>query len=94
MDRSLAPRTPADEITQLRLAEQARRASRRMIARGQRPAYRVDVFEETAEIRIRIAELPWLTGTSARPGSVLVDARRIVAAWLEVDGESFDIERA
>lgn len=65
-----------------------------MIAGGQRPAYRVDVFEETATIRIRIAELPWLTGTSARRGSVLVDARRIVAAWLEVDGESFDIERA
>jgi hypothetical protein len=33
-------------------------------------------------------------GTSARAGSVLADARRIVAAWLEVDGESFDIERA
>jgi hypothetical protein len=94
MDRSRSARPLSAEMAQLRLAEQARAASRRMIARGQRPAYRVDAFGEAPEIRIRIAELPWLSGTADRSQSVLVEARRIVAGWLEVDGESFDIEGA
>lgn len=78
----------------LRRAEAARTASRRMIARGERPGYRVEVIRTVPDIAVRIVELPWLTGAAPSMRDVTATGRRLVAAWLEVPPGAFDIEGA
>ena len=43
----------------LERAEIARTAGRRMIARGERPLYRIEVVQATPGVRFRVVELPW-----------------------------------
>jgi hypothetical protein len=74
-----------------RHAEQAWSASRRMIARGERPGYRI---AETGDGEtFHIVELPWLGPIRAARAAALRRARDVIAAWLEVDPERFDVER-
>jgi hypothetical protein len=63
-------------------------ASRRMIARGDRPAYRV-----TAEDgRWHVDTLPWVPISATGRREALAEARAAIAAWLDVSAESFDVE--
>ena len=79
--------TPADDI---RRAEAAWSAARRMIARNERPCYRV---ADSGDGTVHLIELPWLAPVAASPGTSVTRAREAVAAWLEVDPDAFDIER-
>lgn len=79
--------------TELRRAEAAWKASRRMISRGERPLYRVAAAGDGPEIHVRIVELPWLAATATRPSHVLRMGRAIIAEWLEVGESDFDVER-
>ena len=77
---------PAD---QFRRAEAAWSAARRMIARKERPCYRV---AETGDGTYHLIELPWIRPFSAARGTALSRGRDAVAHWLDVDPGSFDIE--
>jgi hypothetical protein len=79
--------TPADDV---RRADAAWAAARRMIARRERPCYRV---AETGDGTFNLVELPWIAPVPATPGTALARARDAVAGWLGVDPEAFDIER-
>jgi hypothetical protein len=84
-------RSRHDAIAQIRQAEQARAASRRMIARGERPGYRV---AETGDgSTVHVVELPWLGQIAAGRHAAIRAARQTIAAWLGVDPEAFDLER-
>ncbi len=83
--------TIADARTTLRQADAARTAGRKMIARGERPMYRVEVIRTTPDVGLRIIELPWLTGSAASVRDVPGAARSVVAAWLDVHPEAFDL---
>jgi hypothetical protein len=62
-----------------------------MIARGERPGYRI---ADTGDGEtIHIVELPWLGPIKADGSTALRRAREVIAAWLEVDPERFDLER-
>lgn len=64
-----------------------------MISRGERPLYRVVATGEATEIEVRVVELPWLVDAKAtRPSNVLVMARAIIAEWLDVGEDLFDVE--
>ena len=68
----------------------AHQASRRMIARGDWPPYRVTTAQDG---RWRVDTLPWvppLSATSRR--EALEAAREAIATWLEVEPDSFDVE--
>jgi hypothetical protein len=81
-----------DAMAQLRVAEQAWAASRRMIARGERPGYHV---AETGDGEtIHVVELPWLGRIAVDRPSAIRKARQAIAEWLGVDLEAFDIEGA
>ena len=60
-----------------------------MIARGDRPAYRVTAAEDG---RWRVASLPWVSVTATSRREALAEARAAIAAWLEVSPEGFDVE--
>jgi hypothetical protein len=84
-------RSRHDATAQIRQAELARSASRRMIARGQRPGYRVaDTGDGTT---VHVVELPWLGRIAANRQAALSSARDAIAAWLGVDPAAFDLER-
>jgi hypothetical protein len=81
----------AKHAAQARLAEQAWSASRRMIARGERPGYRI---AETGDgDTIHVIELPWLGRLATDQRNAIARARASIAAWLGVDGSTFDVER-
>jgi hypothetical protein len=63
-----------------------------MIARGERPGYRIAETGDGATIHV--IELPWLGPIRADRSDALRRAGDAIATWLEVDPESFDIERA
>jgi hypothetical protein len=84
-------RSRHDAIAQIRFADQARSASRRMIARGERPGYRV---AETGDgSTVHVVELPWLGQITADRQAAMRSAREAIAAWLGVDPGAFDLER-
>jgi hypothetical protein len=88
----MAKRTTPDAMAEAHLAEQAWSASRRMIARGERPGYRIS---ETGDGETsHVIELPWLGRIATDRPSAIATARASIAAWLGVDGETFDVERA
>ncbi len=74
---------------QFRRAEAAWSAARRMIARKERPCYRV---AETGDGTYHLIELPWIAPVVATRGTALSRAREAVARWLDVDPGAFDIE--
>jgi hypothetical protein len=74
----------------LRRSQQTWTASRRMIARRERPGYRV---AETGDgVTVHVVELPWLGQIVADRSEAVRKAREAIAAWLEVDPDSFDVE--
>jgi hypothetical protein len=78
-------------MAQVRLAEQAWTASRRMIARGERPGYHVAETGDGATVYV--IELPWLGQIAADRQSTIRVVRRTIASWLGVDPDAFDLER-
>ena len=88
----MARRATPDAMAEARVAEQAWTASRRMIARGERPGYRI---AETGDGEtIHVIELPWLGRIATARANAIASARSSIAAWLGVDGATFDVERA
>jgi hypothetical protein len=84
-------RDDLDAITQARLAEQAWTACRRMIARGERPGFRI---EKTGDGEtIHIVELPWLGRLRAERTQAIERARDAIGKWLGADPSAFDVER-
>lgn len=74
-----------------RHAEAAWSAARRMIARKDRPCYRV---AETGDgVTVHVIELPWIAPLEATRRSALDRARAAIAAWLDVQPDTFDVER-
>lgn len=88
------PRSMADARTSLRQADTARTAGRRMISRGERPLYRVEVIRATPDVGIRVVELPWLVGTAPSRRDVTAAARTLIARWLDVPADAFGVELA
>jgi hypothetical protein len=74
-----------------RRAEAAWSASRRMIARKERPCYRVADTGDGATVHI--IELPWIAPIDATRQTAIDRARDAIAAWLGVQPDSFDLER-
>ena len=63
-----------------------------MIARGERPGYRI---AETGDGEtIHVVELPWLGRIATDRRNAISRARASIAAWLGVDEATFDVERA
>jgi hypothetical protein len=74
-----------------RRAEAAWSASRRMIARKERPCYRV---AETGDgTTVHIIELPWIAPIDATRETAIDRARDAIAAWLDARSDAFDVER-
>jgi hypothetical protein len=86
-----ADRSRQDALAQLRRAEQARSASRRMIARGERPGYRITDTGDGATVHV--IELPWLGSIAADRHTAIRSAQGAIATWLGVDRDAFDLER-
>jgi hypothetical protein len=79
------------ERPDIRRAEAAWTAARRMVARRERPCYRV---AETGDgITIHIVELPWIAPMTATRAMALEQARHAIADWLDVRPDAFDVER-
>ena len=75
-----------DEARQRAAAHQA---SRRMIARGDRPAYRVTTAQDG---RWTVDAMPWVSVAAVNRREALDEARAAIAAWLEVEPDAFDVE--
>jgi hypothetical protein len=75
----------------LRHAEAARAAGRRMVARGERPMYRLELAHGGPNVEFRVVELPWLAGTATARRDVVATARGLVAAWLGCHPDAFDL---
>jgi hypothetical protein len=75
----------ASEDKQRQATEQA---SRRMIARGERPAYRLRMAQDG---RWTLSEAPWLGVARASRREALTEAVRAISEWLDCDPASFDI---
>ena len=77
--------------TDFRHAEAAWSAARRMIARRDRPCYRV---AETGDgITVHVIELPWIAPIESSRRNAIDRAREAIAAWLDVQPDAFDVER-
>ena len=74
-----------------RRAEAAWSASRRMIARKERPCYRVAETGDGATVHI--IELPWIAPIDATRQTAVDGARTAIAGWLHVSPDTFDVER-
>lgn len=74
-----------------RRAEAAWSAARRMVARKDRPCYRVADTGDGATIHI--IELPWIAPIEATRRDALARAREAIAGWLDVKPDTFDVER-
>jgi hypothetical protein len=66
-------------------------AARRMIARKDRPCYRVAATGDGSTVHI--VELPWIAPIRASRSEAIDRAREAIAAWLDVQPEAFDVER-
>jgi hypothetical protein len=62
-----------------------------MIARGERPLFRPRTEPDGKFILIRIPELDLVTEVLTR-ADVAAMARGAIAVWLDVPGDSFDVE--
>lgn len=66
----------------------ALQASQRMIARGERPAYRLRMGQDG---RWTITEAPWLGVAPASRREALTDAVGAISEWLDCDPGAFDV---
>jgi hypothetical protein len=69
----------------------ARQAARRVIARGERPLYRVRMAQDG---RWAVDWCPWLPLAATDRREAVAAARAAVAGWLEVDGSMVEVEAA
>ena len=76
-------------VNEARQREAAHQASRRMIARGDRPAYRVTADEDG---RWQVYGMPWVSVTAAGRREALDEARKAIAEWLDVPPDAFVVE--
>lgn len=60
-----------------------------MIARGERPAYRVRMAQDGRRV---VDGMPWLPLSATARREALDEARAAIAAWLEVRPHAFDVE--
>jgi hypothetical protein len=60
-----------------------------MIARGDRPAYRL---RTAVDGRWCVDALPWLKLAATGRRAAMDEARAAIAAWLEVPPDAFDVE--
>ena len=74
-----------------RHAEAAWAAARRMIARKDRPCYRVAETGDGATVHI--IELPWIAPVEASRRDAIDRGRSAIAAWLGVQPDTVDVER-
>jgi hypothetical protein len=79
----------ARRVSDERQRDAALQAARRMVARGDRPAYRVRMAQDG---RWLVDALPWLPLAATSRREALDEARAAIAAWLEVDVAAFDLE--
>jgi len=66
----------------------ALQASQRMIARGERPAYRLRLAQDG---RWTISEAPWLGVARASRREALTEAIHAISEWLDCDPAAFGI---
>jgi hypothetical protein len=78
----------ARRLNETRQRAAAHQASRRMIARGDRPAYRVTTALDGRWVDAR----PWVSLTATGRLEALDEARAAIAEWLDVSGDAFDVE--
>ena len=76
-------------MSEARQQDAALSAGRRMIARGDRPGYRLMPAQDG---RWQVDALPWLSVTAQARREALDEARAAIAAWLDVRPDSFDVE--
>lgn len=74
-----------------RHAEAAWSAARRMIARKDRPCYRVAETGDGATVHV--VELPWIAPIEVNRQDAIDRARGAIAGWLGVQPDTFDVER-
>ena len=63
-----------------------------MVARGERPMYRIEWVSPTPDGRVRIVELPWLEVPVGAARDARTAVRAAIAEWLGVGAEAFDLE--
>jgi hypothetical protein len=80
----------ARHVSEERKRVAALQAGRQMIARGQRPLYRL----RAQDGRWTVDGMSWLTVTAASRTEAVNVARAAIAEWLDVPRQSFDIEIA
>ena len=78
----------ARSVSEERKRAAALQASRQMIARGERPMYRL----RAQDGRWAVDALPWVTVSAIGRREALDVARAGIAAWLEVAPDAFDVE--
>jgi hypothetical protein len=66
----------------------ALQASRRMVARGERPAYRLRMVQDG---RWTVSEAPWLSLDATDRREALAEAIQAISEWLDCDPAAFDI---
>lgn len=64
-------------------------AGRRMVARGDRPTYRIKTARDG---QWTVDTLPWLPLNASSHREALDDARTAIAEWLDVPPDAFDVE--
>ncbi len=70
-------------------ARQREAGGRRMIARGDRPGYRILPAQDGSWY---VDALPWLSVTATRRRDAMEAARAAMADWLDVTPDEFDVE--
>jgi hypothetical protein len=81
----------AGKTSEFRRSQAAWSAARRMIARKERPCYRI---AETGDgLTFHVVELAWIGPVRASRAAAVDRARWAIAAWLDVDPGAFDVER-
>ena len=81
----------ARRMSDARQQDAALAAGRRMIARGDRPGYRITPAKDG---RWHVDALPWLSVALKGRREALDEARAAIAAWLDASPDCFDVEVA
>lgn len=76
-------------MSEAQRAAQALQAGRRMIARGERPLYRLAIATDG---RLAVENAPWLPLVATHRRDALAEARAAIADWLDVAPDAFELE--
>jgi hypothetical protein len=79
----------ARRVSEAQQRAAAHQASRRMIARGDRPAYRLRTAHDGGW---HVDALPWVPVSATGRREALDEARAAIAEWLDVRPDTFDVE--